>query len=306
MKTEAETSPAGPPLRGQLRAALELLRLHQWAKNLLIFGAAVLSHRWAEPGVLSRALQTFLAFGCVASALYVANDYLDREADRRHPTKRDRPLASGRVPPGVAAGLFGVSLALGLGLALFLPRAALAMVLTYIGVTTFYSLAGKQMLLLDVITLAGLYTIRLEAGGLATNIPISSWTLGYSGFLFLSLALMKRCVELKMLNDPRDAALQRRSYWPGDVPVLSALGVAGALVGALVLALYLRSPEVLLLYSRPGGLWLLCVIHVYGVGRLWILTHRGEMHTDPVLFALKDRTTYWLAAVGAAVMLLSR
>jgi 4-hydroxybenzoate polyprenyltransferase len=176
----------------------------------------------------------------------------------------------------------------------------------YAGTSIAYSLFFKEAPLLDVCILAGLYVVRVFAGGAAMGIQISSWTLGYSMFLFLSLALLKRYVELLMVSTNKQAAARGRGYVVADHPILACFGAGTGCVAALLLALYIESPEVRLLYSHPQRLWLLCGIHIYWISRVWLLAHRGEMHDDPVLFALRDRTTYVLGLIAAAFALIAK
>jgi len=175
----------------------------------------------------------------------------------------------------------------------------------YAGLSITYSFFVKEAPLLDVCVLGGLYVVRIFAGGAAMGIHISSWTLGYSMFLFLSLAMLKRYIELLMLSMNKQTTAQGRGYVVTDYPILAGFGAAAGCVAALLLALYIESDEVRLLYSHPERLWLLCGIHVYWIGRAWLLANRGEMHHDPVLFALQDRTTYWLGLVAAVIVVLA-
>jgi 4-hydroxybenzoate polyprenyltransferase len=283
------------------RSLLRQLRVHQWVKNLLVFGALLLSHRLTSAGVLLDGAVAFAAFCLMASAVYVGNDLMDIESDRAHPTKRARPFASGALPLWAGAWLGPVTAIAGLALAAWLSAAFLGAVVLYFAATFYYSWWGKQKPIVDVMLLSGMYSVRLYAGGIACHIEISTWTLAYSSFLFLSLALLKRYSELITVTAPS----ARRGYEAGDVTILGALGCASGLLAALPLALYAGSPEVLLLYHSPRLLWLLCAVHVYWVSRLWLLANRGMVREDPVLFAVRDSSTYLAALVSAGILALA-
>jgi 4-hydroxybenzoate polyprenyltransferase/phosphoserine phosphatase len=284
----------------------QALRLYQWPKNLLIFVPLLLSHRIAQPGLIGTAFTAMISFGLCASALYLVNDLLDLAADRAHPRKRARPFASGRLPLLFGLALVPVLLGGALLLGAVLGRDFLLILCLYAVLSTTYSFLLKEEPLLDVCVLAGLYVVRIFAGGAATSIHISSWTLGYSMFLFLSLALLKRYIELLMLTTKNEAAARGRGYLVMDQAILACFGAGTGCIAALLLALYIESDEVRLLYSHPQRLWLLCGVHIYWISRAWLLANRGQMHHDPVLFALRDRATYCLGLVAATVALLAK
>jgi 4-hydroxybenzoate polyprenyltransferase len=286
-------------------ALLVLLRPHQWFKNVLILVPVALSHQWNTFGVLTNAILATLCFCLAASAVYVTNDLLDIEADREHPSKCFRPLAAGEVGKGAALGLALVLFALAAVIALRLPLAFGITLLIYVAVSSLYSLYLKTKVILDICTLAGLYTIRLFAGGEATGIPISEWTLAFAMFCFLGLAAVKRYSELRAL--PQETTyLSRRGYGQVDQSVVLALGMTSMMVSVLVLALYLHSPEVVVLYRHPQALWLICPVMLYWFGRIWIIAGRGWMHSDPILFALRDRTSLLAAIVIIVIGLLCK
>lgn len=283
----------------------QAMRVYQWPKNLLILVPLFLSHRIVELPLVGRALCAMVAFSLCASALYLVNDLLDLPSDRAHPRKCTRPFASGLLP--LATGILATPclLVASLLLAGLLPLNFLAILVGYGILSAAYSFLLKEVPLLDIFLLGGLYVVRIFAGGAAMGIVISSWTLGYCMFLFLSLALLKRYVELLMLHQKKQAAAPGRGYVVSDYPILACFGAGTACVAALLLALYIESEEVRLLYSHPQRLWLLCGMHLYWISRAWLLANRGEMHHDPVLFALKDRASYWLGLIAAAVVLLA-
>jgi 4-hydroxybenzoate polyprenyltransferase/phosphoserine phosphatase len=287
------------------RTALRALRPHQWAKNLLVFIPALAAHRFAEPAVVMQAAQAFVAFSLVASSAYLLNDLLDLDADRAHPRKRSRPLASGALSIPAGALLCAASLALGIAVAWPLHPAFGGTLAIYLALTVAYSFALKRFAILDVIALAGLYVIRILAGGLAVGAPVSSWLLAFALFLFFSLALVKRHAELVSMAHEGASRAPGRGYAAVDAPVVMALGIASAMVGALVLALYINGDTVRVLYGRPEALWGLVPLMLYWIARVWMLSARGQMHDDPVLFAAGDANSYFVAAIGCAILWLA-
>jgi 4-hydroxybenzoate polyprenyltransferase/phosphoserine phosphatase len=293
---------AAPP-GGALRAAVRLLRPHQWSKNLLLFVPLVLSHHLGEGARVLASLLAFAAFCCTASAGYVLNDLLDLEADRRHPAKRSRPLAAGTlsIPAGVVLGTL-LSLA-GLGLALALSGGFAGILLLYAGLTVTYSLHLKREPLLDVFLLAGLYTIRILAGGLAIGVAISGWLLAFSIFFFFSLAVAKRYAELLRVSGEQGERLDGRGYRVEDGALLQSVGPASGYLAVLTFGLYINAPDVLRFYTRPGMLWAVCLVLFYWITRVWFLAQRRELNEDPVSFAVRDRVSYLCGAVALVVLL---
>lgn len=288
--------------QGGLRTWFEALRMHQWIKNLLIFLPLLASHRVFQELSLSRAAFGFLCFGLCASGVYLLNDLLDLPADRRHPRKRKRPFAAGRLPLAQGLVLTLVLTLAAFGMALWLsPRFALVL-LGYYVLTTAYSFLLKRIAMLDVIVLAALYTLRIIAGTAAIRVPISFWLLAFSMFLFLSLAILKRYTELlTMRNQGRDSA-HGRGYGVGDLALLQSMGTSSGYLSVLVLALYINSTASMALYHRPQVLWLLCPILLYWISRAWMVAHRDLMHDDPVVFAVVDRTSRVLFVLAAAIV----
>ena len=281
---------------------LHAMRLHQWAKNVLIFLPLLLAHQVTNLPLVLASVIAFFAFGLCASAVYVQNDLLDLEADRHHARKRFRPFASGALSLKFGLLLAPALLLLAVFAALLLSPAFLGVLALYFVTTFSYSLYFKRQAIVDVLILAGLYTVRIVAGGVAVGVGVSPWLLAFSLFFFLSLAYVKRFTELRAL--PLEGSLRSRGYSSSDLEGLADLGVASGYIAVLVIALYINSPEVRELYRTPEVLWLLCPLLVYWVSRVWLLARRGEMHDDPVVFALKDRNSYVvgvLAAVVAAV-----
>jgi 4-hydroxybenzoate polyprenyltransferase len=289
------------PLR-KFDALVRALRPHQWAKNLLLLVPLLASHRIGEMSSTLDTLLAFVAFCLCASSAYVLNDLLDLEADRSHPRKRTRPLASGDLPL-IAGVVLGPALLLSAtGLALLLsPMFQATLALYYVG-TIMYSVVLKQRVMVDVIALAGLYTVRILAGGYAIAAPVSFWLLGFSMFIFLSLALVKRYTEFFFNDLIAGKQLERRGYALEDKQVVLGLGSASGMVAILVLALYINSDSVSALYRHPARLWLICPILLYWIGRVWIIAGRGKMHDDPVVFATRDRMSYIVALALAIVV----
>lgn len=290
------------PLRSQLAALIEAMRPHQWSKNLLIFVPALGAHLLGDLHVLSLALLTFVAFGLASSGSYLINDLLDLENDRKHPRKRNRPFASGRL--SLPVGLFGPAyVVLGLAIAAAISWPTALVIGTYIVLTTAYSVALKRQPLIDVFTLAALYSLRIFAGGVATGIAVSNWLLTFSSFLFLSLALVKRCAELRAL--PPDQLPSRRGYGAEDHLILTVMGVASSFVAGLVLAMYISTDVAQAAYRSPQVLWGLIPLCTFWLCRLWLSTGRGFMHDDPIVYAARDWVSWLVVACSVVILALA-
>ncbi|MFW5680213.1 MAG: UbiA family prenyltransferase [Pseudomonadota bacterium] len=291
---------------GGVRAWLKACRLHQWAKNALIFAPIVLAGPLATPEELMRGVVGFLVFGLLASVGYVVNDLLDLPADRRHPTKRARPFAAGRLTPrtGVLGAAATLVVAAGLGLALGGAFAWAA--LGYFVGTVAYSLHLKRVPMLDVLVLAGLFTIRVVAGATLTAAPFSYWLITFSIFLFLSLALVKRYAELVDQSENDTAMLDSRGYSHRDTPLLLPFGTGSALAAGLIFVVYLvdeRFPSNI--YTNPAWLWFIFPVLMLWLMRIWRLAVHGRMDQDPVLFAVKDKASLGLGGIVLLLVLLS-
>jgi len=288
-----------------LRALFKELRVHQWAKNALVVLPVVLKPGLPDLNVIVRALLAALAFSLVASAGYVLNDLLDLPADRAHATKRNRPFASGALPvlygPPVFLGLLAIAF---VGSLFTLPLAFSLMLALYFAGTVSYSLYFKRRLLLDVIILAGLYTHRILAGGIATSIVISAWLLGFSMFLFLSLAFGKRYVELLGLDT--DEKIKNRDYYKVDLQIIGAMGAASGYIAALVFSLYVENGAHRGAYREANILWLAVPVLLYWVSRIWIITGRGQMQDDPVKYALRDKVSILCGVIVGLIAALAR
>jgi 4-hydroxybenzoate polyprenyltransferase len=304
---EAEADPGiyfQDPARG-MSAYWKALRPQQWSKNLLVLVPVFAAHRFFEPALLAKALLAFLAFCCCASSGYLFNDLFDLAADRHHPRKRFRPFAAGELPLSYALTMVPALAIAGGILAALVSPLFFAMLAGYILLTLAYTLAIKKIVLLDVIVLAGLYTLRIVAGSASVLIWPSQWLLAFSIFLFLSLALVKRYGELVVMKQAEGEGARARSYELSDAELLAAKGTASGYLAVLVLALYLTSGTARALYGRLEVLWLLCPLLLYWIGRIWLMAHRGLIHDDPILFATTDRTSRVLVLLMLGTVLLA-
>jgi 4-hydroxybenzoate polyprenyltransferase/phosphoserine phosphatase len=282
--------------KAYLAVLMKALRLHQWAKNMLIFVPLMAAHRFFELPLLGHGLLAFVAFGACASSVYVLNDLFDLPEDRKHLTKKHRPLAAGTLPILHALFLIPVLLLGAFGLAWWLLPLKFTIVLgVYYMITLGYSLWLKRMVMLDVITLAMLYTVRVIAGAAAMGLVATFWILTFCMFIFLSLAFVKRYTELhdsrQRGNNDRSAG---RGYYPSDFELLATLGGASGYLSVLVLALYIKDSAATGLYHSPEWMWAACPLLLFWLSRVWIIAHRGQMHDDPVVFALRDRVSRWI------------
>lgn len=299
----AEVSPSVAVVRNTL-AIMRLLRPRQWLKNVLLWVPAITSHQLLGGSVLSDLAWGMLAFCCIASCVYVCNDLLDIEADRQHPVKRRRPLASGAVSIRTAWILAPLLLVAGFGVATSrLPLHFTQLLAVYFGISMVYSTWWKRLAMLDVVVLACLYTLRILAGGAATGIVVSDWLMAFSVFLFSSLALAKRYVEMRRVRQQGEREAPRRGYRADDLELLGTLGPTSGYLAVLILALYVHSQEMRALYASRWPLWLICLVLMYWVGRLWLLARRGELDDDPVVFATTDRSSLMAGAIVAGLLM---
>ena len=308
---------ATSPVKAWLRA----IRLHQWAKNVLIFLPVLLAHVRAIGPMVAAAL-AFLSFGLAASATYILNDLLDLEADRHHVRKRRRPFASGDLSPIAGVATIAVFIALSLAMAFLLPRVVSALspqfalvrpwhflewLAIYAVATTAYSLRLKRMLLVDVIVLSGLYTIRILAGSAATGVPVSQWLAAFSIFFFLSLAFVKRFAELETVRERGEVsgkiAVKGRGYRVSDIEQIRSFGTASGYASVVVFALYIGNEVAKNLYPHYTRLWLLVPVLLLWLSRLWLLASRGDLHEDPVVYAITDKRSLLLGAVVVGIVL---
>jgi len=297
----AEVEKVFPDPGPSLSVWSRVLRIYQWPKNLLLLAPMACAHLWTDKTRLWHLILALVAFCLCASSVYVLNDLLDLESDRHHPKKRHRPFAAGKMPLGV--GLAGAPLLLmgGFAAAAWLPVKFLIAFALYYLLTLSYSLRLKQIALVDVLLLAGLYTLRVIAGGFATRIDVTDWLLAFSMFIFLSLAFVKRYTELQLAKYANKEKVAGRGYFTSDIELVSTMGIGCGYLSVLVLAFYINNPDVAKLYHRPAALWLACPVLLYWISRIWLLAHRKLLHDDPIVFTLTDKLS-WL--VGIIFMLI--
>lgn len=286
-----------------LREWRQALRLHHWIKNLLVFVPLLTAHKHTELALALDALFAFIAFGLCASSVYVLNDLFDLSDDRCHARKRLRPFASGRL--SIQSGLMAFPLLLmaAFGLAIWqLPFYFTQALAGYYALTLVYSLWIKRQMIIDVITLATLYTFRIIAGAAALDIPLSFWLLAFSMFIFLSLALVKRHAELFHVRNQNSVLRPHgRGYFVDDLQMVASLGASSGYIAVMVLALYINDNNTAQLYRQPEFIWLACPLLLAWISRVWMLAHRGEMNEDPVIFAVRDRASLCIGALTALV-----
>ena len=300
--TAAESRLARP--RGLGRALLKAVRPHQWAKNALVFVPLATSGLVANPGSVARSVAAFACLSLIASSVYLLNDLLDIDADRLHPKKCRRPIAAGDlpIPHAFAASLLFAAVGLGASLALLGKLAALTMA-AYFALTLAYSFRLKSAMIADVLALACLYAIRIVAGAAAIYVPVSSWLLLFSLFVFLSLGYLKRYIELCASTRPYHRLLSGRGYAPGDAEVVAMSGISAGMVSVLVLVLFAEAMGRSATYATPQLLWLLPLPLLYWLNRIWMMGKRGQVDSDPVAFAITDRKSIAVGvAMGAIVM----
>ncbi len=282
-----------PPPDQPWGALVGAMRPAQWVKNVLLAVPMFVGWQLGDAWRWGALVAAILAFSLAASAVYLVNDLFDLAADRAHPTKRTRPLASGRLPLTWAMLASPVLVVIALLLSVVaLPWAFTVTLLLYLAMTSAYSWLVKEVAVLDVLWLAALYTLRIIAGGEATAVVPSAWLLGFAMFLFLSLALAKRYAELARVHTEGGRNAAGRGYRTGDLSLLEAAGITAGYMTVVILALYINSEAVLALYTRPRLLWLGCPLLLYWITHLWLRTHRGQLDEDPVQFAITDPASY--------------
>jgi len=287
-----------------LGAMIRAMRPHHWLKNGLVFIPILLNHDVFDPQALWHGLIAFIAFSLIASAIYLLNDINDVEADRRHPTKCKRPLAAGEITKRQACAAVPVLLVVAFSTVALVPQPKIFLLslLAYLFLAIAYLLFLKRKLLVDVLGLAAMHTLRILAGNAAAAIPVSSWLLAFSMFLFLSLALVKRYAELRLTQDQSGLKSAGRGYHAEDIEALSQLGMASGCTCALIMALYVDSANVKQLYSQPKLIWLICPIVLYQMARIWFLARRGDMPDDPLIFMIRDWRSLFMGLVVVLIM----
>lgn len=280
-----------PPLPITLKSWQRVFRVHQYLKNLLLFVPLAAAHQFGQIESIILLCLAFASFSLCASAVYITNDLMDLENDRQHPRKRIRPFAAGTVPVKYGVILASISLLISLALASLVGSEFLAWLIAYFVITLAYSMRLKRYALIDCLTLATLYTLRIVAGAAAVAVSLSFWLLAFSIFIFLSLAFVKRYAELGIQILHGNNLAHGRGYQVDDAPLIQSLGIAAGYASVLVLALYLDSEMVISLYATPQLIWLAVPLLLFWVSWMWMKAHRGEMHDDPIVFAMKDKTS---------------
>lgn len=283
---------------------LKALRVHQYVKNLLIFVPVLTAHQFNHAAISSACL-AFVSFSLCASAVYIVNDMLDVEADRQHPSKKHRPIASGAIKFWQAKIVTPILLVAAFSFAATVSFKFLLVLLAYLLLTTAYSVSLKRKMIVDVIVLAMLYAVRVIAGAVAISVPASAWLLAFSMFMFLSLALMKRYSELALRIDRQLPDPATRNYKLDDLSTIGCLAVSSGFNAVTIFALYINSHTVQQLYPTPELLWLICPILTYWIGRAMMLAHRRLMDDDPIVFAIKDRVSYMACLMIVGIVFLA-
>lgn len=291
-----------PATQRNLKLGIHLFRSYQWLKNLLLFVPAIAAHQLSQLAIWIPLLFAFLSFSACASAAYITNDLLDLENDRLHPRKCLRPFAAGKIPIAWGAMLVPFLFFVSLFLGSFINTGFLSWLILYFVLTVTYSFWLKRFVLVDCLILAGLYTLRIIAGATAVNLPVTFWLLGFSVFLFLSLAFVKRYTEL--LFQTEDSKVGGRGYFKADIPIVQMLGIASGYAAVIVLAFYINSDAVIQLYQTREFVWGAVPIMLFWINWVWIRAHRGLVHDDPLIFAIKDKVSLFMGALFALVLCL--
>lgn len=282
-----------------VKPALKAMRVYQWTKNLLIFAPVIFAHKFRDSQLWWNCLLAFVSFCLLASSVYLFNDLFDLKHDRVHPTKKDRPLASGALPVQTGVVLAILLLLLSAIPALFLPLKFVAVPVVYVVLNFFYSARLKRVPIIDVFILTSFYVLRLVAGGSVTDIPLSPWLKLFSFFMFLSLAFLKRQTEAATVFAATGGETAGRGYFNGDYRLLIVFGAISGFLAGLVFSLYLFQAETVKSYSRPEYLWLISPIFLLWMCRLWFRAGRGEVQGDPVKFLIKDwESVFFFLAMG--------
>lgn len=281
------------------QAIFKTMRIHQWVKGLLVFVPLLAAHKFLDLQALLLAMAAFISFCLMSSATYILNDLVDIESDRGNSKKKDRPFASGQLLPfsGVLSAfvLFVISCSIASQLSLLF----LILILGYSAGTLMYSIHAKSIVIADIVLLAGFYSLRILAGGVACGITVSKWLLLFSIFFFLGLACIKRFCEIA---SEEDLKASRRGYQKGDLPLIRVMGICAGFIAVLVIALWSNSQEIEKIYRSPSLLWMLCPLLLYWVGRIWVLAERGALHHDPVVFTIRDGVSYFVVAMAASIV----
>ena len=293
--------------KSPLRVFAKAIRVHQWLKNALVFVPIAAAHRIDDVQADARVVAAFFAYSLCASSVYVLNDLTDLRSDRLHPRKCKRPFAAGDLE--LKTGLAMIPLLLGASLTIalvFLPLRFVAVLGTYYVCSMTYNFVAKERVVWDVILLAGLYVLRVIAGAAAVPVPVSFWLLAFSMFIFLSLALAKRYSELNTMQRAGRSIATGRGYRTDDMAMVQSMGVSSGYLSVLVMALYINSPEIHARYNQPEALWGICPLLLFWMSRVWLKTHRGEMHDDPVVYAVRDPMSLAIGALTIGCLVLGK
>lgn len=286
-----------------LRIWLKQIRIHQWSKNLLVFVPLLASHSFFDFESMKYSILAFILFSLCASSVYILNDLVDMQSDRAHKTKKNRPIASGNI--SVCSALLSCVILLIISLIVpyyLMPIWFFISLISYYVLTLSYSLVLKKLEIFDVIILASLYTMRIIAGAFAISVNLTFWILSFSMFIFLSLALVKRHSEIfDCRKSGKEDSISGRGYCTNDLEMISSLGAAAGYLSVMILALYVQDPNTIELYSKPRIIWFACPVFLFWISRIWMLTHRGKIHEDPVFFAIKDKVSWVVVAILAVI-----
>ena len=279
-----------------------LLRAHQWLKNLLLFVPLILAHQISDTETWQTLILAFFSFSLCASSVYIINDLIDLESDRIHPFKRIRPLASGLVPIWLGVVLAPVILVTSFGLAYKVGIEFAGWLTIYFGITCVYSFFLKRIIIIDCVTLAILYTLRIVAGAATVQHKLSFWLLAFSFFMFLSLAFVKRYAELEAQSLRGIEKAHGRGYLTSDIGLIQNIGISSGQISVLIFALYLNSDVVTKLYQRPEVIWGAIPVVLFWINWMWMQSNRGKMHDDPLVYAIKDPVSLAAAVVVALII----
>lgn len=303
-KQICEVSEVFPPNQGSLKTWLKMIRVHQWLKNVLLFVPVLAAHSIFQMNSWMDLLIAFFSFSLCASTVYIANDLLDLESDRNHPRKKYRPFASGDIPIHRGLILAPILLILSFLLGSLVNPAFMFWLGVYFFITCAYSMGLKKVILLDCITLAFLYTIRVVAGAAAVVMHLSFWLLAFSVFLFLSLAFIKRYAELELQLQSGTQKIHGRGYLVSDASLIQSLGVTAGFAAVIVLALYINSEAIQTLYAHPEVVWGVIPVLLFWISWMWMQAHRGLMHDDPLIFALKNKPSLITGLIFVSILIL--
>lgn len=301
----ATISRAFPSYGNTISEWIRALRVYQWLKNILLFVPLLAAHQLGNFQYLSSLVFAFISLSLCASSVYIINDLLDLESDRQHPRKRNRPFASASLSILTGIVLSPLLVVASFALGYLVSSDFLVVLIIYFLLTTFYSLVLKQIVLLDCLTLASLFTLRIIAGAAAVSIPLSFWLMAFSIFIFLSLALVKRYAELVMQLKAGNKYVHGRGYRVIDTSLIQTMGVSAGYLSVLVLALYMRSEDVLILYAQPEMIWFAIPLLLFWISWVWLQANRGEMHDDPIIFAIKDKASLTVALLSAGIFVVA-